>query len=169
VGVNFIIREKEAPYMASVSDCLSMLRRRIGDTDTPFVFTDDLLYGFISDSVNQVELDYKRGFIITSSVDNTDPSNPVTTYSFSNYLDGTLEPGVLDLELFVVKAHFNVVLRTKVKADRDNFRMVKGRLTLDNTNQAGDHKDTLEILDREYRKTLLQIKNNGQIKGVRLE
>jgi hypothetical protein len=136
--------------MANMDECLTMLRRRIGDTDEPFTFADDLLIGYIEDAVSQVELDYKRGIKV----------------SFGTF-DEDIE--LSDVTLFVIKAHYLVKLRTKDKADRDNFRMVKGRLTLDNTNQSGDHAQTLEIIDREYRRALMQSKNNGQLKGVRME
>lgn len=131
-------------------DMISVLRRRIGDTEEPFTFTDDLLAGYIEDAVASVEMDWERGFEVT----------------FGSF---NIEPDKKDANLFCVKAHYLLKLRTKDKADRDNFRMVKGRLTLDNTNQSADHKDTLEFIEKEYRQTLHRMKNGGSIKGIRME
>jgi hypothetical protein len=137
--------------MANMQECIDVLRRRIGDTDTPFTFTDELLTGYVEDAVNQVELDWHRG---------------VTT-SFGLF---DKEITMLDVTLFCVKAHYLIKLRTKDKADRDNFLMRKGRLTLDNTNQAKDHGDTLKIIDSEYRRVLYQAKNgSASIQGIRME
>lgn len=131
-------------------DVLNMFRRRIGDTEEPFTFTDDLLVGYIEDAVASVEMDWERGF-------------DVTLGSFN------IEPEKKDVNLFCIKAHYLLKLRTKDKADRDNFRMVKGRLTLDNTNQSADHKDTLEFIDKEYKRLMYRAKNGGGINGVRME
>jgi hypothetical protein len=131
---------------------LKILRRRIGDTDTPYTFTDDLLTGYIEDAVAQVEMDWERGFMVDSA---------------SSVFN--IEPTMQDATLFCIKAHYLIKLRTKDKADRDNFRMVKGRLTLDNTNQSSDHKDTLEFIEKEYRRTIYRMKNSGSLTGVRME
>lgn len=133
-----------------MSDILLILRRRIGDTEDPFTFDDDLLTGYIEDSVAQVEVDWTRGFEVEFGSFNQEPTKQ-------------------DANLFCIKAHYLIKLRTKDKADRDNFRMVKGRLTLDNTNQSSDHKDTLELIDKEYRRVLYRAKNGGNISGVRME
>jgi hypothetical protein len=133
-----------------MSDVLLVLRRRIGDNVDPFTYDDDLLTGYVEDAVAQVELDWARGF----SVD------------FGSF---NVEPTKLDANLFCIKAHYLMKLSTKDQADRNNFRMVKGRLTLDNTNQAKDHKDTLDLIDKEYKKALYHSKNGPTIKGVRLE
>lgn len=129
---------------------IKVLRRRIGDTETPYTFTDELLEGYIEDAVASVEVDWKRDFEVDSGL-------------FSK------EPSKQDVNLFCIKAHYLIKLRTKDKADRDNFRMVKGRLTLDNTNQSKDHMDTLEAIDKEYKQALYRTKNDGTIKGIRME
>jgi hypothetical protein len=131
-------------------DVINVLRRRIGDTEEPFTFTDDLLIGYIEDAVASVEVDWERGFEVSFGAFNVVPDKK-------------------DANLFCVKAHYLIKLRTKDKADRDNFRMVKGRLTLDNTNQSTDHKDTLELIDKEYKRLLYRAKNGGRIDGVRME
>lgn len=137
--------------MANMPDCLNTLRRRIGDTDTPYTYADSLLIGYISDAVNEVELDYKRGIF----VDNNIFDNDITSQ---------------DVVLFCIKAHYLLTLRNKELSDRNNFRMVKGRLTLDNTNQSKDHAETLEVIADEYRRVLYRIKNGGKsIQGVRVE
>lgn len=141
--------------MLTVTDCLLVLRRRIGDTDLPYTYDDTLLTGYINDSVQAVELDWTRGFDIDSNGNFTSTESYVVSKK--------------DLNLFSVKAHYLITLRTKDKADRDNFRMVKGRLTLDNTGQSKDHMDTLNMLDKEYKRTLHQTKNGTTIKGVRME
>jgi hypothetical protein len=137
--------------MANMQECIDTLRRRIGDTEEPFTFADDLLTGYIGDAVDQVELDFNRGVVV----------------SFG-FFDTDITP--IDVALFCIKAHYLMTLRAKDKAGRDNFRMVKGRLTLDNTGQAKDHKDTLELIDKEYIKALVRAKNGGKsIEGLRLE
>jgi hypothetical protein len=133
-----------------MSDIVNVLRRRIGDTESPYTFTDELLIGYIEDAVASVEMDWSRGFEVNLGVFNQQPDKK-------------------DTNLFCIKAHYLIKLRTKDKADRDNFRMVKGRLTLDNTNQSADHKDTLEFIDKEYKQTLYRMKNGGSIKGIRME
>jgi hypothetical protein len=133
-----------------MEDVLLVLRRRIGDNSTPFTYDDNLLIGYIEDAVAQVELDWARGFSVDNGIFNKEPTKT-------------------DANLFCIKAHYLMKLGTKDQADRNNFRMVKGRLTLDNTNQAKDHKDTLDILDKEYKRVLYHSKNGPTIKGVRLE
>lgn len=137
--------------MANMNECLLMLRRRIGDTEEPYVFSDSLLMGYVEDAVAQVEMDYKRGITLNSNVFVED-----------------IEP--TDVVLFTIKAHYLIKLRTKDKADRDNFLMKKGRLTLDNTGQAKDHADTLDLINKEYVLALTKVKNGGSsFKGVRME
>lgn len=138
--------------MATIDNCLSKLRRRVGDTDEPYAFDDGLLVDYINDAVDLVELDYTRGYSLTD---------------LGNF---NKSPSSIDCTLFAIKAHWLFKLRTKDKADRDNFLLRKGRLTLDNTEQADDHGKTLEIIDKEYRETLFRVKNKGtKIKGVRME
>jgi hypothetical protein len=127
-----------------------MVRRRIGDTETPFVFDDDIIDGYISDAILSVEADWSRGIFL----DGVDFSQPIEK---------------MDAMLFSVKAHYLIKLRTKDKADRDNFLMKKGRLTLDNTGQSSDHKDTLEMIEKEYSRLLYRLKHGGSIRGVRME
>lgn len=137
--------------MVNMTECVNMLRRRIGDTEEPYAFTEELLTGYVEDAVIQVETDYAAGYSV----------------EFGFFTDDIPLPNA---NLFVVKAHYLFALRTKGKADRDNFRMVKGRLTLDNTNQAADHAETIRFLDEEYKKTLYRVKSGGSsIKGVRVE
>lgn len=137
--------------MLLMADVLKIYRRRIGDTEEPYTYTDELLMGYIEDAVSLVEIDWERGYDVTDGVFNMDVSKA-------------------DANLFSLKAHYIIKLRTKDKADRDNFRMVKGRLTLDNTNQSSDHKETLDLLDKEYRVALFRAKNGGNsIKGIRME
>jgi hypothetical protein len=136
--------------MMDMLKVVNILRRRIGDTEEPYTFTNTLLEGYIEDAVAYVEMDWKRGY-------------EVDTGLFNKLPDKT------DANLFAVKAHYLIKLRTKDKADRDNFRMVKGRLTLDNTNQSKDHQESLELIDKEYKQLLHRAKNNGSIKGIRME
>jgi hypothetical protein len=134
-----------------MNDVIKTLRRRIGDEIGPFVFTDEILTGYVEDAVSQVELDLPRGFSVDLGVFNIEPTKP-------------------DCILFAIKAHYLIKLRTKDKADRDNFLLRKGSLTLDNTKQSSDHKETLDLIASEYKKTLFQVKNSGlSIKGVRME
>jgi hypothetical protein len=134
----------------AMSDVIMILRRRIGDTVAPFTYTDDLLSGYIGDAVTQVELDWERGFSVDFGLFNL----PIARS---------------DANLFCIKAHYLIKLSTKDQADRNNFRMVKGRLTLDNTNQSKDHKDTLESIEKEYKQVLYRAKNGGSLTGVRME
>jgi hypothetical protein len=137
--------------MANMQECIDTLRRRIGDTEETYTYTDELLIGYIGDAVNEVELDYNRGIIV----------------EFGTFADDITPQ---DVVLFCAKAHFLMTLRTKDLADRNNFRMVKGRLTLDNTNQSKDHAETLAILSKEYMKILFRVKSGGgSIKGMRVE
>lgn len=133
-----------------ISDVLMILRRRIGDTAQPHTYDDNLLTGYIDDAVAKVELDWSRGFSVDNGLFNMQPTKS-------------------DANLFCIKAHYLMKIGTKDQADRNNFRMVKGRLTLDNTNQAKDHLDTLDVIDKEYKIALLKAKNGTTIKGVRLE
>lgn len=142
--------------MYGLTDCLPILRRRIGDTVSPYTYDDTTLEGYISDAIQYVETDWYRGLDVDTS------NNIVSSISGINL-------GKKDLNLFCVKAHYLVQLMIKDQADRNNFRMVKGRLTLDNTNQAKDHLDTLNLLDKEYRRILHQTKNGPTIQGVRME
>jgi hypothetical protein len=140
--------------MANVQECIDTIRRRIGDTDDPFTFTDEIIIGYLSDAVAEVELDYPRNMSINITL---------------GLFDHDISISTPDVVVFSIKAHYLIKLRTKDKADRDNFVMRKGRLTLDNTNQAKDHKDTLDVITKEYNRKLFQLKNNGNQKGVRVE
>lgn len=152
--------------MLLASDVLTVFRRRIGDTESPYTFEDVTLYGYISDAIAQIEVDWARGISFSITEEDIGEGNIVTRYDIVTDYD--LQS--VDTQLFAVKSHYLITLTTKSKADRDNFRMVKGRLTLDNTNQAKDHAETLRILDSEYKRTLLVIKNGGLgIKGIRVE
>lgn len=136
--------------MANMEECLGILRRRIGDTEEPFTITDEILTGYMEDAVSVVETDYPRGI--------------KTEF-------GLFVPDILleDATLFAIKAHYLVALGIKSKSDRDNFLMRKGRLTLDNSRQSGDHKETLDLIDKEYKRVLAQRRNFGQLKGIRME
>jgi hypothetical protein len=152
--------------MITVNDVLQVFRRRIGDTETPYTYEDNLLIGYIQDGISQVEMDWSRGIGVTITIIDDTVVPPTTTIEF----DTNYELQNIDAQLFAIKAHYIITLTTKSKADRDNFRMVKGRLTLDNTNQADDHAETLRLLDAEYKRTLFLIKNGGLAnKGVRVE
>ena|SRR5437763_3642359 len=133
-----------------MTDVLQIFRRRIGDLTLPYTYDDSILQGYIEDAVAQVEIDWHRGYSVDFGLFNMSPSKQ-------------------DANLFCIKAHYILQLSIKDQADRNNFRMVKGRLTLDNTNQAKDHLDTLNILNEEYKKFLLRAKNGPTIKGVRME
>lgn len=133
-----------------MADVLLVFRRRIGDLVAPYTYDDNTLTGYIEDAVAKVEMDWYRGYSVDNGVFNIEPSKQ-------------------DTSLFCIKAHYLLQLSIKDQADRNNFRMVKGRLTLDNTNQAKDHLDTLNMLNDEYKKTLLRAKNGPTIKGVRME
>ncbi|WP_336784159.1 hypothetical protein [Paenibacillus illinoisensis] len=147
----------------TANEILAIVRRRIGDTETPYTYADDLLLGYIGDAIDQVELEYQREVALNIIVDSI-------TNVVSGEIIAPLELTRLDAQLFATKAHYLITLRTKGQADRDNFRMVKGRLTLDNTNQSDDHAETLRLIDLEYRRALYRVKNgNGSIKGVRME
>ncbi|MNT28031.1 hypothetical protein D3C72_1636880 [compost metagenome] len=137
--------------MAEMQECVQILRRRVGDTETPYVFEDDLLIGYITDAVLHVELDHYRGISVMNN-------------EFETAVDA------IDAVLICIKAHYLLKLRTKDKADRDNFLMRKGRLTLDNTGQSGDHAETLKLINSEYQAMLVKVKNGGSsMKGVRME
>lgn len=149
--------------MAAANDILSIVRRRIGDTDAPYTYADDLLMGYISDAIDQVEIEYSRN--ISVSIETDEQTGDTLTEIVS-----PVDLVRADFQLYATKAHYLIVLRTKGQADRDNFRMVKGRLTLDNTNQSDDHAETLRIIDAEYKRALYRVKNgNSSLKGVRME
>lgn len=134
----------------AMADVVSIFRRRIGDITSPYTYDDTALQGYIEDAVAQVEADWYRGYSVDFGLFNLPPSKQ-------------------DANLFCIKAHYLLQLSIKDQADRNNFRMVKGRLTLDNTNQAKDHLDTLNMLNDEYKRFLLRAKNGPTIKGLRLE
>jgi hypothetical protein len=136
--------------VVNMPECLQILRRRLGDTDTPSVFTDDLLTGYIEDAVPIVETDFPKGIITEFGLFTADI--PVT-----------------NAILFAIKAHYLTVLGTKTRSDRDNFLLRKGGLTLDNSRQSSDHKETLSLIDKEYRRVLTQARSDGQLKGIRME
>jgi hypothetical protein len=134
----------------AMADVLLTFRRRIGDLTVPYTYDDSTLEGYLSDAVARVEDDWTRGFSVDFGLFNQAPTKS-------------------DANLFCIKAHYLLQLSIKDQADRNNFRMVKGRLTLDNTNQAKDHLDTLNLLNEEYKSALLRAKNGSTIKGIRLE
>ena len=153
--------------MLDAANCLNIFRRRIGDTESPVTYEDLLLLGYISDAIDQVEIEFPRNVsLLITTTPGVDPDPDVSTGEFIT--DITLTN--TDYQLYAIKAHYIITLRTKDKADRDNFRMVKGRLTLDNTNQSSDHDATLKWLDLEFKRVLYRVKNGASsISGVRVE
>lgn len=133
-----------------MSDIILILRRRIGDTLTPTTYDDNTLTGYIEDSVAQVELEWFQQYDASNGLFNRDVDKNSAT-------------------VFAIKAHFLLALSIKDQADRNNFLMKKGRLTLDNRNQSKDHLDTIEAIDKEYKRALYRAKNNGALQGIRME
>lgn len=133
-----------------MTDIVSILRRRIGDTTQTYTYDDTTLQGYISDAVGLVELEWEQLYEVVNGLFNMDVDSK-------------------SANVFAIKAHYLLALATKDVADRNNFLMKKGTLTLNNSHQSKDHLDTLNAIDKEYKRALYRAKNGGSLHGLRME
>lgn len=143
-------------FSEQMKRAINRLRRRIHDMDQENLrFTDDDLYGYISDAVDELEMGrYAKGV----AVDEGD---------FVRRADG--RPVVItidDMVIYTIKAQILLKLSLKDIADRDNFSLRKNNLSVDTTKQSSDHKETLEILEKHLDQYIYR---SRKIVGVRVE
>lgn len=139
-----------------MNKAISRFRLRIQDVeDENARFTNSDLYEYISFAVDELEMDEYRKGIYVDEGDFLNKSNgkpaPVTTD---------------DIIIYVLKAQILLKIALKDIADRDNFSLSKNNLRVDTSQQSSDHKDSLEILEKQLKQYLYRRK---RITGVRVE
>lgn len=137
--------------MISYSDqmlrAIGQLRRRINDTnETSPTFSDEQLYGYISDAVDHLELtSFKKGRAVEDG----------------DFVSGTsLLPVTVprpEQFLYVLQAAILVTMGIKSKADRDNFSLRKPNLSVDTSRQSSDHAETIRSLQDELNTRLFNM------------
>lgn len=143
-------------YSEQVKDTLERMRRSISDIEEEQDFSDDTLYYYLCDAVDELEIgDYKKGLHVDKG-DFYDSKNRVVSIPST------------DKMLYALKAHILFKTSIKDKADRDNFALHKNKLTVDTSGQSNNHKQTLEMLETRLSKLLYQL-NNRLIHGIRVE
>lgn len=146
----------EIVFSPEVKDTINRLRRSINDLEEERDFTDQILYEYLQDAVDELEMgDYKKGRYI----------NTGEFYNSKNIIEWV--PNT-ERMLYSVKAHILMKTGIKDKADRDNFLLRKNKLTIDTSSQSDDHEKTISILNERLNKMLYQLKHSP-ISGVRVE
>jgi hypothetical protein len=125
-------------------DTIDKLRRRIHDTDsTPPTYSDENLYGYIQDAVDEMESGlYKRGRTTMNGDFTNTGGHPVKVPS-------------IDQSLYALQAAILFTKGIKSRSDRDNFSLKKPNLSVDTSGQSADHAQTLESLERELRARII--------------
>ena len=131
-------------------DTIAKLRRRIHDTDSfPPTYSDELLYGYIGDAVDELELGlYKKGRRV-------DDGDFVTLGGSSIRVPST------DQSLYALQAAILFTKAIKSRSDRDNFSLRKPNLSVDTSGQSQDHAETLMSLEQELRAKLISMASVG--------
>lgn len=135
---------------------IEKLRRRIHDTDSsPPAYSDELLYGYIGDAVDELELGlYKKG----RRVNNGD---------FTNVGGVSISVPSVDQSIYALQAAILFTKGVKSRSDRDNFSLRKPNLSVDTSGQSKDHAETLRSLEQELRAKIISMANIGgyQVSG----
>lgn len=128
----------------NIADTISTIRRRIGDNDSSsYIYEDSDLIGYIEDSISSLNLDIN-----------------IVSDEYSVVISKDLS------FIIALKSIILIKYTEKISADRDNFLLRKGRLTVDNTNQSSDHGETIKMLEDELKSKMYYY---GEIGGVRVE
>lgn len=127
-----------------INDTIQSVRRFIGDTDsTNYIYQPEDLRGYIEDAIDEL------GFNII--IENDDYKEEISK----------------DISIIIaIKTSILIKNAEKNKADRDNFLLRKGKLTIDNTNQPNNHLESIEILEKKLKQKIFYYNSK---KGVRLE
>lgn len=146
----------DVAFSEQIKDTIARLRRSINDLEEEQDFTDEVFYDYLRDAVDELEAgEYKRH----REIKNGD------FYSSNGRVQSVANA---ERTLYALKAHSNIKLGIKDKADRDNFMLRKNNLTVDTSGQSDNHKNTLSILDAKINKLLYQLRYSN-INGVRVE
>lgn len=143
-------------YSEQMKRAISRLRRRVHDLDEENLrFSDKVLYEYISDAVDELEIhDYKKGVYVANGDFLSKKDNSPVIVSPE------------DIAIYTLKSH--ILLKTGIKdvADRDNFSLRKNNLSVDTTKQSTDHAVTLKELEAQLRQMLYR---KNVIRGYRIE
>jgi len=145
-------------YSAQMQEVIDKLRRAINDIEEEQDFSDDTLYGYIVDAVDELEFGrYQKGIMVHNG-------------DFVRIGDST--PVVLsggEKSLYSIAAHILLKTSLKDRADRENFVLKKNRLSVDTTKQSSDHGETLKTLQDRMTHVINNLKGHFRTTGVRVE
>lgn len=147
--------EGTEPYSEQMKSTISKLRRRANDTVQPYTFSDELLYGFIADAVDALELESLR------------MGRAVKDGDFIDARTGRpVEVSSSEQAVYVLKAFILLTTAIKSGSDRDNFNLRKPNLAVDTSKQSSDHAETIRLLNQELDKLLFNLIFNGSGGGM---
>lgn len=127
-----------------MNDLVSRLQRRLNDTENEFTNLD----GYIEDAIG--ELSY---LFLDLEVTNGELSREVTNS---------------EATIITIQAHILVETGLKSSSNRNNFRIKKENISIDNTQQSRDHGSTLNLLHEELDRAIHR-HIVGDIEGIRVE
>lgn len=118
---------------------IKALRRRINDIDEDApLFSDEDLYNYIADAVDELELSlFKKDRYVDGGNFKKTTTDEVATVPQPERM------------IYVIQAAILVITAIKIKADRDNFALRKPTLSVDTSRQSRDHAETLQILKED--------------------
>lgn len=130
---------------------ITKLRRSINDTDN--TYSDDILCGYISDAVDELEI----GEMVRNR----------------QVIDGDFVSGSTNIKIplrdqtvYLIKAQIIYTEAMIHSADRDTLSYTKNKLSVDTSEQAGNHRETLKILGKKLHKALYYANGGADIEGV---
>lgn len=146
-------------FSIQMQDAIKKLRRRVNDfsSDSP-IFSDVEMYEFISDAVDELEIEYlKKG----RRVYNGD-------FVYIKDTSKTVKVTPAETNIYALQAAIFLTLSIKSQADRDNFSLRKPNLSVDTSHQSKDHLDTLNLLKKELHGALMRNLSSSSIGGFRV-
>lgn len=140
-------------FSEQLNHMISMLRRRINDTDTDApLYEDEDLYYFLTDAVDELELYlFKKNRYISDGEFRDVLTNKEIVVPHPERI------------IYVIQAAILVITAIKIKADRDNFALRKPTLSVDTSRQSQDHAKTLEILKEDLTARIVSVVSSTMV------
>lgn len=147
-------------YSEQMQSAINKLRRLIGDdegeTSADNNFSDEFLYNYIADAADELELGlYKTGVVVRDN-------------DFYNKSGEVVNLSGAEQNIYCRMAQIIIKAGVRDKADRENFLIRKGKLTIDLSRQSSSHGETLKDLEKKLMSAISLLKMSS-IKGVRVE
>lgn len=128
-------------FSNQMQDVIAKVRRQINDLNLPedtLLFTDEDIYGYIIDAVDEMEISFLRRNRAVQDGDFIDEATEQPTK-----VKGS------ERTMYALQASIKIVQSIKARADRDNFALKKSNLSVDTSRQSEDHARTIEMLEKK--------------------